>query len=455
MTDDQQKPDQPPLPPKDAPAPWERRPTGDEGGELRHTLQGGDDVEYTADESQQAGYLADDQQSLDSRLKGGGRDLSAEAGSEHARLCPSCGAVTNFVQGKCSNCGHKLGAQPMPPPEAGVPAYGLPAAGSGSPLVRNILIVVIVVVVLAAIVYFFVTSQGGGTDESEAELAIAGSPGVSTSAGHAGGLNAVTIDDYFHDDARLALEAGNQAWADAGVDCYVYRYSVFEHTEPAQSQSVRITAFLGGEDAAASIEPPADGPFRTATAAFIDKLTGRAGVDASIFLMATDGEEAPAPSDVYIRYGYYYGLEHFDEIEPIILALKSIKNSEGQYPLSLSESIVRPVIRTNGGLSFMSNGYGYVPVFKTDSAGKIIMGQGSGISAFKPDACTGYYLFRYTTTESMGLDRYGLDAIIYYREKISPFPYQPKSPITNVELEPDGKPDGIACIVKDGELVRD
>ena len=103
----------------------------------------------------------------------------------------------------------------------------------------------------------------------------------------------------------------------------------------------------------------------------------------------------------------------------------------------------------------MSNGYGYVPVFEADSNGKVIMGQGSGIAAFKPDSCDGYYLFCYTTTESMGLDRYGLDAIIYYREKISPFPYQPKSPITNVTLEPDGKPDGIACVVKDGELVRD
>lgn len=454
MTDDPKQPDQEPRQPETAPAQWERRPAAEAPGGLKHQIQGGDESEYTADESQQAGYLADDQQSLDSRLKGGGRDLSGEAGVEESRLCPGCGAITKFIQGQCSNCGYKLGAAPTPPPDTGLPAYGLPTPTAGNPLARNIIVVVIIVIVLAVIVYFAVQSLGGGGD-TERTVATAGGTGVSTSAGFVGVLDAITIDEYFHEDMTFAIEAGNQAWADAGQDCYVYRYSVFEQTVPAQSQTVRITGYIGGGDAAAAIEPPADEPFRSATAAYIDKLNARGGVDASIFLLATEGQEPPAPADVYVRYGYYYGLEHWDDLEPIILGLKSIKNGEGQYPLSLSESIVRPKIRTNGGLSFLANGYGYVPVFKTGSDGKVIMGTGSGLAAFKPELCTGYYLFKYVNTESVGMDLYGQDALIHYREKISPFPYQPKSPITNVPLIPDGEPDGIACVVKNGELVKD
>lgn len=452
MSDEPKKPEQRPEESGPAPAPWERQPPAKPAGGLKHQLQGGDEVEYGADEGQQADYLADDQQSLHSRLAGGGRDMGAEADTEESRLCPGCGAITKFVQGKCSNCGHKLGSKPVIPPDAGVPAYGLPTPGTGSPLARNIVIVVLIIAILAVIVYFVLNS--GGADGEEAPATTTSGTGVSTSAGHAGILNAVEIDDYFHDDTALALEAGSLAWSDAGIDCFVYRYRVFEQTVAAQSQTLRITAFVGGEDASASIVSPGDEPFRSSVAAFVDKLNSRSGVDASIFLLIAEDNETPAPGDVYVRYGYNYGLEHWAEVEPIILALQSIRNSEGQYPLSLTESIVRPKIRTYGGLNFLSNGYGYVPVFETDSSGKVIMGRGSGLAAYKPDNCHSYYLFKYDKAENMGLDVYGQDGIIYYREKISPFPYQPKSPITNVPLEPDGKPDGIACVVKDGKLLR-
>jgi len=51
-----------------------------------------------------------------------------------------------------------------------------------------------------------------------------------------------------------------------------------------------------------------------------------------MFLMYTAGEEPPSASDVYIRYGYYYGKEHWEEIGKIVDQLTGIRDGEGQYP---------------------------------------------------------------------------------------------------------------------------
>ena len=80
------------------------------------------------------------------------------------------------------------------------------------------------------------------------------------------------------------------------------------------------------------------------------------------------------------------------------------------------------------------------------------MGQGAGIASFKPEECIGYYLFVYLDSENQGLDLYSQADLKYYREKIQPFPYQPETPIANATLNPDGEPDGIACVIHNGKL---
>ena len=460
---DEDQPEEPkvarPQEPRIAPAPWERRlPASEEGaGGLRHTLAGGDETEYTADESQQATYLADDQQSLGSKLKGGGRDAGEESKKGAPKLCPGCGAVTTFVQGVCSNCGYKPDSGAEPPTAVaggfGAPAYA-PAAGQESPLARTLLIVFIVVIILAVLAYLYMRFSGTtSTDSTDAGVPTAGSD--TTPATPAGVFNPATIDDAFYERVRTALELGNESWAAAAVDAYVYRYRVFENTELGESQVIHISCYVGGDDAAAAAEPGGDTPFREGAAGLINKLNARHGVSATIMLYFTDGQETPAPGDEYIRYGYYYGKEHIDEIQPIIDALAGEKEREGQYPLALSKTIVRPKIRTYGGLAFISDGYGYLPVFKTDSKGHVTLGTGSGLPSLMPEEIVGYMLFVYTNADNEALDVYGPADLTYYRQKISPFPYQPKEPITNVPLEPDGKPDGVACVVKNGKLLGD
>jgi hypothetical protein len=441
-----------PQEPRIAPAPWERRTPErpQEAPELRHQLSGGDETEYTADEAQQATYLADEDQSLGSKLVGGGRDKGEEAKEGTPKLCPGCGAVTTFVQGVCSNCGYKPGSGAEPPAEVasgfGAPAYA-PAARQESPLLRILLIVFIAVVLVAVLAYVFL-KYSGTTASSEAtngsETTAMDDPGV---------FNPATIDDAFYERVRTALELGNEAWAAAGVDAYVYRYRVYEKTESGSSQVIHISCYVGGNSASSAVELGGDESFREGTSSFMDKLNDRTGVSATVLLYATNGEEPPAPEDEYIRYGYYYGKEHLETIQPIIDALAGEKERDGQYPLALSEMIVRPKIRTYGGLKFISKGYGYLPVFKTNSSGHVIMGSGKGLQAYLPEEIVGYMLFVYTNSSNEGLDMYSQAALTYYKEKISPFPYTPKEALTNVSLDPDGKPDGIACVVRNGELL--
>jgi hypothetical protein len=50
------------------------------------------------------------------------------------------------------------------------------------------------------------------------------------------------------------------------------------------------------------------------------------------------------------------------------------------------------------------------------------------------------------------MDIYSQADLNYYTQKISPFPYKPQGPVHNMPLTKDGKPDGVACVVKNGKL---
>jgi hypothetical protein len=356
------------------------------------------ETEYTADESEQTSHLADDKMSLKSKLGGGGRDLGEQSATEQLRLCPGCGRVTTFVQGVCSNCDYRPGAQDVQT----APPFAYQAAGGSSSATR-VLLILLIVIVLAAAGYFgwkmfakpgasteppLATSSGTAPDETAGSSAAAGGAsgatagrgldgsGAAVDDTHPGSLQAIVFDEALHSEIKQALEAGNAAWKAAGSECYIYRYRLFESTVPATSQVVRITAFAGGANAELATVDPGDAPFRTALKPLLDKLQAHPGVSVTLLLESLNGSEAPDPKDVYIRYGYYFGLEHMDELQPLIDALKTKYDDDGEYPLQLSSNITRPMINTNGGLYFTPNGFGYLPVFKTDAAGKIVMGQG-------------------------------------------------------------------------------
>ena len=438
--------------PKDpAPAPWERRPP--EG--IKETLETGEQF-YTGEEGQ-AGYLADDQASLQSKLRGGGRDLGESAGEDYTKLCPACRTVTTFVQGVCSSCNYRDG-DPLPDMPAGF------EAPSANPAVVGGLIAAIVVVILIVLGFIYgprlLNRQGGeagpGAMPSATPAATTGAQPADASGdgGFAGGLDAVAIDDAFHEELTVALERGNTAWADAGTDCYVYRYNAFENTVPATRQDVTITCYLGGAEAPACTDAPGDTVFMQALQPWIDQQNMHSGVSAIIRLRFNEDGSMPVDGDDYLRYGYWYGKDHWSVLKPIVDGLEELRKQNGQYPELLSESLVRGKLPTHGGIAFASDGAGYLPVFKTDASGNIIMGTGKGIASYMPEECIGYYLVLFLRTDKEGLDMFDADGMKYYRDKIQPFPYSPDDPVHNMPLNPDGEPDGIACIVKNGKLLN-
>lgn len=406
-------------------------------------------------------HLDDEQMSLQSKIAGGGRDLGDEAGDESLRLCPGCGRVTTFVQGKCSNCDYKPG-RAAGIEEAAMIRMQSEGVGSGGGAMRGVLIV-LVIIVLGVIGYFVYTgvtrkNEGDGAPTAAKPNTEAAAPGTATTDAakppvtHAGTLNPVTIDDAFYASLKQAISAADQALKDAGKDCFIYRYRATDNTVPATSQTVSITLFCGGKDAAQCIATPGDQTIRTAMKQFTDELAQHDGVISSLNLYATEGKEAPDPKDTYLRYGYYFGLEHMDRIQAVIDGIEAYKSEGSGYPSTIASSMSSTPFQTEGGLSFVAGGFGYLPQYETDGSGNIIMGSGSGVAAYEPKSVTGYYLVMYAVKETMGLDMYSDDDYRYYQDKILPFPYEPKSPVHNMQLHPDGKPDGIACIVKNGKL---
>ena len=404
-------------------------------------------------------HLDDEQMSLQSKIAGGGRDLGDEAGDESLRLCPACGRVTTFVQGKCSNCDYKPG-RAAGIEEAAMIRMQSEGVSSGGGAMRGLLIV-LVVIALGVIGYFVYTgiarkNEGDQTNpappaqkETPADTAASNAKPPAT---HAGTLNPVTIDEAFYDSLKQAIAAADQALKGAGKDCYVYRYRATDNTVPATSQTVSITLFCGGKDAASCVDIPGDQTIRTAMKQFTDDLAQHEGVISSLNLEATEGKEAPDPKDTYLRYGYYFGLEHMDRVQPVIDGIEAYKSSSSGYPSTIASSMSNTPFQTEGGLSFVAGGFGYLPLFETDGSGNIVMGSGSGVASYEPKSVTGYYLVMYAVKETMGLDMYSDDDYRYYQDKILPFPYEPKSPVHNMQLHPDGKPDGIACIIKNGKL---
>lgn len=406
-------------------------------------------------------HLDDEQMSLQSKIAGGGRDLGEEAGDESLRLCPACGRVTTFVQGKCSNCDYKPG-RAAGIEEAAAIRMQTEGAGSGSGALRGLLIV-LAVIALGVIAYFVYTgvtrkNDSGATNAAAKPEKENGAPADSAAntakppATHAGTLNPVTLDQAFYDSLKLAITGADKALKDAGKDCYIYRLRATDNLVPAISQTISITLYCGGKDAPQCTTAPDDQTLRTALQQFMDGLAQHEGVITSLNLQATEGKEPADTKDTYLRYGYYYGLEHMDRLKPVIDAIETYKQDNGEYPSSISSNFASVTIQTEGGLSFLPNGFGYLPIFETDSSGNIIMGSGSGVASYQPKSVSGYYLLMYAAQENLGLDMYSVEDFTYYQEKILPFPYEPKSPVHNMQLHPDGKPDGIACIVKNGKL---
>jgi hypothetical protein len=443
--DDQPGPGDPDAPkPDDAPAeeggvrgpaPWER-------GETREAP----DVDATSEG--EASYLADDQMSLSSKIRGGGRDLGGEAPGENVRLCPACGRVTSFIDDTCTNCKHKLGSGGF---EDVQQLRGLATGATELPITRILLIALIALIVLAILFIGLPrllnrpTAPAGGEQPQ-----LATSPGDSSN--FVGELREVEITPEFKDELAEAIEAGNSGWANAGLYCYVYRISLLNSVTPAVSQTILVTAFVGGDDHAEGTAGAGEVEFRTGIAPFLDEINSRPGVDLSVVLEYTGGEQPPAREDIYLRYGYYYGKEHWHEFEPIIEALEVEKFNEKEYPGQLRQNMIPASLNTRGGLFFMPEGIGYMPIYEEDSSGRIIMGSGSGIESFKPANCTGYYIVKYTRREDQGLDLFSDEELTYYIERIAPFPYDPRGPVRNMDWEPDGKADGIACVIKNGVL---
>lgn len=430
------KPTNPEEPIAKGPAPWEH-------GEKREA------PDVDAQSEGEATYLADDKMSLDSKIRGGGRDLGGKAPGENMRLCPACGRVTSFIDDTCSNCKHKLGTGGFAEVEE---LRGLATGSSELPITRILLIGAIVVIVVAILFLVIPRMFGPGAETAKTEETLAAAGPEETN--FVGTLKEISIDTEFKNRLSAAIEAGNDGWEKAGLDCYVYRINIISQVEPAVRQKIMVTGYVGGDDHGEATTGKGYIPFKTGIAPFSDEINSRPGVELSVLLEYTGGDEVPARDDIYLRYGYYYGKEHMSELEPIIKALDTDKFNEKQYPGQLRQNMIPATLNTRGGMFFLPGGIGYLPIYKTNSAGNIIMGSGSGLNSYKPEECVGYYLVKYTKKEDTGLDLYSKDALEYYIQNIAPFPYIPRGPVHNMELVPDGVPDGIACVVKNGVLLK-
>ena len=333
-------------------------------------------------------------------------------------------------------------ASSAPPFEA--PGAGLAESSLAKPL--TIVLALVLVGVLGVIVYPYIFNR-----KEAAPTPVAGSTGTSDSAGT---LHEIKVDDAMELEAAAAVKAGNEALKAAGLDAYAYRVSLLNHVEPGKLQRVTLRAHFGGSDAEQVVSGGQDSAFKAAIDPFLAQLMTNQGVEALLLLVNTQGKERPGIDDFYVQYGYYYGLEHMDELQPVIDALETYREQNGQYPHTLDPNIAGTRLHTKGGYFFESEGLGYLPVFKTDSDGSIKMGSGSGIARYNPESADGYVLVAYLDSEKDGLDVHSAENLVYYSEKIAPFPYQAPRGITNVKLAPDGKPDGIAAVIRNGELLK-
>lgn len=367
---------------------------------------------------------------------------------KETRLCQGCGVVGPFVGGRCQNCGFMPVRRDHSPEEvaaAASPAFDYQAPGD-SGMLSKIVVGVLAAGLLAAVGFYVLPMLRQDEPEATPEPAPR-EIGAAADTTHAGALNQVVIDDAFHQQLTAQLQAGNSAWEKAGLKAYVYRYGIVESLVPATSQDLTINLEVGGADrvkAAASPEP-----FMTALKAWQDGLDARDGVTLRLHL-STD-KVNPAADERYVRYGREWGEEHKAAIDEVIRSIEAFHKENGQYPLELSSDISSA--KTNGNPTFSASGFGYLPLFKVNAGGEVEMGSGSGLSSYLPAEISGYMLFVYLRLPGEGLDVYSPADIKYYTDNISPFPYKPGHPVRNMPLTPDGKPDGVACVVKNGAIL--
>lgn len=443
MIDDPTKlppPDDPASDPaaSQAPAPWSKREEGTVAG-------------TQASDEGRASFLDDSQMSLGSKLRGGGKDLAPADKRDETRLCPACSTVSKFIDGKCSNCDFKLGSGGLDT----VQEIRSAAIGTGEdPAKKTVLIVALGVVVILILVIGLPKLFGKSPDtDTSSNSGRPVSTEIQPSETFSGSLDEIALDSSFKANLVSAIEAGNAGWESEGTSAYVYRYSAGNTLVAATSQVITLQMYVGGTDAKLAAKAPGNVPFNLGMADLMDSLNARQGVRASFQVFATGGSGMPDKRDTYTRYGYYYGLEHMEEIQPIIDGLDNYYKQNGEYPHILKTNLINKSIRTKQGYFYISNGFGYLPIFKTDANGKIVMGTGSGLDPFNPDACIGYYLVKYTKDKNEGLDIHSKDNEHHYQQKIASFPYENKAGVENVVLTPDGDPDGIACVIKDGILL--
>lgn len=368
------------------------------------------------------------------------------------RLCPTCSAVRKIKGGRCSSCGYvfPLGAAQS----AGAarsedhshPAYAQPEFDDGAGGTRTGIFALIAVLVLGlgAAVWFFVVPLL----RSDPAPVEAVAPGEGTIAS----VQTVNLDDAFRERAAAAFQQANANLETAGIDGYVYRLNLVELSIPGQSQDIVFNAYVGGSEAAQVRAETGQELVRAAVGELLDELSARQNVRAYMELHPAT-EELPDSRDIYLVYGYHYGRENWDEIGTVVDAIEAHKQLEGQYPLKIGPTLVTG-LRTKGNPNFMARGFGYIPLFRTDSAGTVVMGTGSGLAGLSPAEVTGYYLLAFTDAPPKGLDFYSPADLNYYLQRISPYPYAATQPVKNMPLTPDGEPDGIGALVHNGKLVE-
>ncbi len=368
------------------------------------------------------------------------------------RLCPGCNGVHEFVDGRCLNCGYQLGPQT---PHGAEAVYMVGEARS--PLLKVTL--VLLALVLLGIAGWFVwpllsneerKSTDAASDVAGAKADAEADAEAEAVADSSPALTAVTVDDALRARIVVAIRAGNDAWQDQGVKAYVYRYNVRDHTGADLRQQLSIIGYTGGADARVASSDPKDDLFYTAVQSLLEEINANSGVTATMDLRV-GSEEGFAPGDTYVLFGRDYGADHMEDIQTVIDSVENYKNTEGQYPLALDGTVIQS-IRTKGNPNFMPNGYGYLPLFRADGSGNIVMGTGAGVAKLKPAEVSGYYIFAFLAKPIEGLDVYSPADLGYYTQKISPFPYKPNGYVKNMPLTKDGKPDGIGAVVKNGKL---
>jgi hypothetical protein len=367
------------------------------------------------------------------------------------KLCPGCNAVREFVDGRCINCGYQLDADTPTGVEAAIlvgEAYGSQRSPAFWIALTLLAIALLAVAGFFAYPVLFDDKERATSDASTSVEAAAAKKDAAAQAAVA--LKPVTIDDALKARISSAFRTGNKAWADAGTKAYVYRYSVEEVNEAMKSQALTVVGYLAGKDAAIATTDKA-APMAQAFEQLLDDLGSNAGVTATLEL-ETAATETAAIGDVYVVFGSDYGRDHMDELQPIIDSIENYKQTEGQYPLALDGTVIGN-LRTKGNPQFIPGGYGYIPIFRTDGSGNVLMGSGAGVKRLKPAEVSGYYLLRFLSHVSDGMDFYSQSDLNYYTQKISPFPYKPSGHVRNMPLTKDGKPDGVACVVKNGKLL--